>query len=75
MPDRDDIADHNAAVSEHPGTGSAVLGMLQWGTAGLAAPLAGIGGEHTSVPVAVLMTAGAAVSLVALLVLAQSPRP
>ncbi len=40
----------NAAVPDHPGTGSAVLGMLQWGTAGLAAPIAGIGGEHTAVP-------------------------
>ncbi|TNM68139.1 multidrug effflux MFS transporter [Streptomyces sp. NP160] len=64
----------NAAVPEHPGTGSAVLGMLQWGTAGVAAPLAGIGGEHTAVPVAVLMTLGAVVSLVALLAVARSPR-
>ncbi|MEH3075566.1 MAG: multidrug effflux MFS transporter [Quadrisphaera sp.] len=65
----------SAAVPEHPGTGSAVLGMLQWGAAGVAAPLAGIGGEHTAVPVAVQMTLGAAVSLVALLVVGRSPRP
>lgn len=65
----------NAAVPEHPGTGSAVLGMLQWGTAGLAAPLAGIGGEHTAVPVAVLMTLGAAVSLAALQLIARSTPP
>jgi MFS transporter, DHA1 family, multidrug resistance protein len=64
----------NAAVPDHPGTGSAVLGMLQWGTAGVAAPLAGFGGEHTAVPVAVLMTAGAAVSLVALLAVTRSAR-
>lgn len=61
----------NAAVPDHPGTGSAVLGMLQWGTAGVAAPLAGIGGEHTAVPVALLMTVGAAVSLGALTLVAR----
>lgn len=61
----------NAAVPDHPGTGSAVLGMLQWGTAGVAAPLAGLGGEHSAVPVAVLMTLGALVSLVALLTLSR----
>ena len=64
----------SAAVPQHPGTGSAVLGMLQWGTAGVAAPLAGLGGQHTAVPVAVMMTAGAAVSLVALLAVAR-PAP
>ncbi|GAB3457992.1 multidrug effflux MFS transporter [Kineococcus endophyticus] len=63
----------NAAVPDHPGTGSAVLGMLQWGTAGLAAPIAGIGGEHTAVPVALLMTVGAAVSLGALTLVARRP--
>ncbi|NAZ87219.1 Bcr/CflA family efflux MFS transporter [Kineococcus sp. T90] len=62
------------AVPEHPGTGSAVLGMLQWGTAGLAAPIAGLGGEGTAVPVAVMMTAGAAVSIFGLLVIARSQR-
>ena len=61
----------NAAVPQHPGTGSAVLGMLQWGTAGIAAPLAGLGGEHSAVPVALLMSLGAAVSLVALLAVAR----
>jgi len=65
----------NAAVPDHPGTGSAVLGMVQWGTAGLAAPLAGIGGEHTAVPVAVLMTVGALVSLVALLAVTHRAGP
>jgi len=57
----------SAAVPQHPGTGSAVLGMLQWGTAGVAAPLAGLGGTGTAVPVAVMMTVGAGVSLIALL--------
>jgi DHA1 family bicyclomycin/chloramphenicol resistance-like MFS transporter len=54
------------AVPGHPGTGSAVLGMLQWGTAAVAAPLAGLGGTGTAVPMAVLMTAGAAVSMLGL---------
>ena len=59
------------AVPEHPGTGSAVLGMLQWGTAGFAAPLAGLGGEDTAVPLAIMMTLGALVSVVGLLVIAE----
>ena len=62
----------SAAVPEHPGTGSAVLGMLQWGTAGIAAPLAGLGGSGTAVPMAVMMTVGAAVSIVGLLVILRS---
>jgi len=59
------------AVPGHPGTGSAVLGMLQWGTAGVAAPVAGLGGTGTAVPVALMMTGGALVSLVGLLVVAR----
>ncbi|PRY10478.1 multidrug effflux MFS transporter [Kineococcus rhizosphaerae] len=61
----------NDAVPHHPGTGSAVLGLVQWGTAGLAAPVAGLGGEHSAVPVALLMTLGAAASLTALLAVAR----
>lgn len=60
------------AVPEHPGTGSAVLGMLQWGTAGIAAPLAGLGGSRTAVPMAVLMVLGAAASILGLLVIARA---
>jgi DHA1 family bicyclomycin/chloramphenicol resistance-like MFS transporter len=33
----------SAAVPEHPGTGSALLGFLQWVMAGTIAPLAGLG--------------------------------
>ena len=61
----------SAEVPAHPGTGSAVLGCVQWTVAGVAAPLAGIGGEHTAVPVAVMMVAGAIGSIVGLLVLAR----
>jgi DHA1 family bicyclomycin/chloramphenicol resistance-like MFS transporter len=63
-----------AAVADHPGTGSAMLGFVQWVAAGTIAPIAGLGGEHTAVPMATLMTAGAIVSMVGLLVVAR-PRP
>ncbi|GAB7189889.1 multidrug effflux MFS transporter [Kineococcus sp. NUM-3379] len=61
----------SAAVPKHPGTGSAVLGMLQWGTAGIAAPIAGLGGTDTAVPMALMMTLGAVASIVGLLVIAR----
>lgn len=64
----------SAAVPEHPGTGSAVLGFVQWVAAGVIAPIAGLGGEHTAVPMAILMIAGAAASMIGLLVVAR-PRP
>jgi DHA1 family bicyclomycin/chloramphenicol resistance-like MFS transporter len=59
----------NAAVPEHPGTGSAVLGFTMWAAAGTIAPLAGLGGQHTAVPMAMLMTLGAAAALTAALTL------
>jgi DHA1 family bicyclomycin/chloramphenicol resistance-like MFS transporter len=52
-------------VPEHPGTGSAVLGFLQWTTAGLVAPVAGLGGEETGVPMAVIVLILVAVSYAA----------
>jgi MFS transporter, DHA1 family, multidrug resistance protein len=61
----------SAAVPDHPGTGSAVLGFVQWVAAGAIAPIAGLGGEHTAVPMATLMSAGAAASMIGLLVLAR----
>jgi DHA1 family bicyclomycin/chloramphenicol resistance-like MFS transporter len=61
----------SAEVPGHPGTGSAILGFVQWVAAGIIAPLAGLGGEHTAVPMALLMIAGAAVSMVGLLVVAR----
>jgi MFS transporter, DHA1 family, multidrug resistance protein len=64
----------SAEVPEHPGTGSALLGFVQWVAAGTIAPIAGLGGEDTAVPMALLMIAGAAVSMIGLLVLAR-PRP
>jgi MFS transporter, DHA1 family, multidrug resistance protein len=61
----------SAEVPDHPGTGSALLGFVQWVAAGTIAPLAGLGGEHTAVPMAVLMITGTAASMVGLLVLAK----
>jgi MFS transporter, DHA1 family, multidrug resistance protein len=61
----------SAEVPEHPGTGSAVLGFVQWVAAGLVAPVAGLGGQDTAVPMALLIVAGAVASLVGLLVLAR----
>jgi MFS transporter, DHA1 family, multidrug resistance protein len=61
----------SAAVPEHPGTGSAVQGFVQWVAAGTIAPIAGLGGEHTAVPMAALITAGALVSMLGLLILAK----
>ncbi len=64
----------SAAVPDHPGTGSAVQGFVQWVAAGTIAPIAGLGGEHTAVPMATLMVIGATVSMLGLLVLAK-PKP
>jgi DHA1 family bicyclomycin/chloramphenicol resistance-like MFS transporter len=61
----------SAEVPDHPGTGSAVLGFVQWVAAGTIAPIAGLGGEQTAVPMALLVIAGAAASMIGLLVLAR----
>jgi DHA1 family bicyclomycin/chloramphenicol resistance-like MFS transporter len=60
-----------AEVPDHPGTGSAVLGFVQWVVAGVTAPIAGLGGEDTAVPLALIMVAGAGLSMLGLLVLAR----
>jgi DHA1 family bicyclomycin/chloramphenicol resistance-like MFS transporter len=65
----------SAAVPDHPGTGSAGLGFVQWVAAGAIAPIAGLGGEHTAVPMATLMIVCAAASLFGLLVLAKRGTP
>ncbi len=56
----------SAQVPAHPGTGSAVLGFLQWCTAGVVAPLAGLGGAQTAVPMALIILVLVGVSLTAL---------
>lgn len=61
-----------AAVPDHPGTGSAVLGMTQWVIAGIAAPVAGLGGSHTAVPMAVMIVVGTLLAFIGL-VIARTP--
>jgi DHA1 family bicyclomycin/chloramphenicol resistance-like MFS transporter len=65
----------SGVVPGQPGTGSALLGFLQWCMAGVIAPLAGLGGEHTAVPMAAIVAALTAVSVFALVVLARPPHP
>jgi DHA1 family bicyclomycin/chloramphenicol resistance-like MFS transporter len=59
------------AVPEHPGTGSALLGLLQWSMAGVIAPLAGLGGTETAAPMAAIVTVLAVASAFALRVLTR----
>ncbi|WP_082944837.1 multidrug effflux MFS transporter [Mycobacterium sp. 852013-50091_SCH5140682] len=60
------------AVPEHPGTGSALLGFLQWCMAGAIAPLAGLGGTETAVPMAAIVAVLAVLSVVALRILTRT---
>jgi DHA1 family bicyclomycin/chloramphenicol resistance-like MFS transporter len=55
----------SAEVPDHPGTGSALLGALQWSMAGVIAPLAGLGGDRTAVPMALIIVILAAIALAA----------
>lgn len=63
------IALAQAQVPGRAGSGSAVQGLMQFLVGGLVSPLAGLGGEHTAVPMSVLMfaftTAALAVALLA----------
>jgi DHA1 family bicyclomycin/chloramphenicol resistance-like MFS transporter len=56
----------SAQVPEHPGTGSAVLGFSQWCMAGVVAPIAGLGGGYTAVPMALIVLVLVGVSVAAL---------
>jgi len=65
----------SAHVPEHPGTGSALLGFLQWSMAGVVAPLAGLGGERSAVPMAAIVLALTALSLFALITNQRGSHP
>ena len=56
-----------AAVPQAAGTGSAVLGALQFGFAALVAPLVGLRGEHSASPLAIVMIVASAFSFAAFL--------
>lgn len=62
----------SATVPKHPGTGSALLGLCQWCAAGIIAPIAGLGGAQTAIPMALIIIILAATSTAALM-LAASP--
>jgi len=63
-----------AAVPRAAGTGSAVVGALQFGLAALVSPLVSLGGSTTAAPLAVVMLS-AAVLAVASFALARPRRP
>lgn len=52
-----------AAAAHRAGTGSAALGALQFGIGALVAPLVGLGGEHTALPLALVMCGCAAIAV------------
>ncbi|MDO4253829.1 MAG: multidrug effflux MFS transporter [Kocuria sp.] len=49
------IALAQAQVPGRGGSGSAVQGLMQFMVGGIVSPLAGLGGEHTAVPMSILM--------------------
>ena len=56
----------SAEVPGHPGTGSAMLGFVTWVAAGVIAPIPGLGGQDTAVPMALLMIACTVLSMAGL---------
>lgn len=54
-----------AAVPHRAGFGSALLGALQFALAAAVSPLVSMGGEHTALPLAIVMIVLAAVAMVA----------
>ncbi|MBB3603221.1 DHA1 family bicyclomycin/chloramphenicol resistance-like MFS transporter [Mycolicibacterium sp. BK556] len=57
-----------SAVPRAAGSGSAGLGALQFGLGAAVSPLVGLGGEHTALPLAVVMVAVSVLALTAYLV-------
>ena len=64
----------SAEVPSEPGTGSAILGFLQWCAAGLIAPLTGLGDGATAVPMAGIVLVLVGISTAALTVAARPSR-
>jgi DHA1 family bicyclomycin/chloramphenicol resistance-like MFS transporter len=56
-----------SAVPTAAGSGSAGLGALQFGLGAAVSPLVGLGGEHTALPLAIVMVTVAVLALVAFL--------
>lgn len=64
-----------AEVRYAAGTGSAVLGFLQYALGAGASPLVGLAGEHSAVPMGIAMFGAAVLAAVALLVFTRGHRP
>ncbi|MGB2566832.1 multidrug effflux MFS transporter [Micromonospora citrea] len=58
----------------HAGTAAALMGGVQSVVGALAAPVVGLGGEGSALPMAAVMVGAAALSLLAVLTLARPPR-
>ena len=66
------------ALADHPrtaGSASALLGLSQFATGALAAPLAGVGGSHTALPMGIVMATLSSAGLACLFGLAGRRRP
>ncbi len=61
------------SVTTGHGTASAVIGAVQFGVGALVSPLVGLGGEHTAVPMAVVMGACALGGLLCLVAARRHP--
>jgi DHA1 family bicyclomycin/chloramphenicol resistance-like MFS transporter len=62
------------AMAGHPriaGSASAVLGVFQYGLGSISAPVVGLGGKHTAVPMALVILALGLAALVAITVVAS----
>jgi MFS transporter, DHA1 family, multidrug resistance protein len=62
------------ALADHPrtaGSASALLGLTQFAAGALAAPLAGVGGSHTALPMAIVMATLPLAGLACLVLLAR----
>jgi DHA1 family bicyclomycin/chloramphenicol resistance-like MFS transporter len=64
-----------AEVRHAAGTGSALLGFLQYGAGALTPPLVGIAGHTSAVPMGIVMLAATLAALTALLLLTRGPAP
>jgi DHA1 family bicyclomycin/chloramphenicol resistance-like MFS transporter len=64
------------ALADHPrtaGSASALLGLTQFAAGALAAPLAGVAGSHSALPMAIVMATLPLAGLACLLILARPP--
>lgn len=58
-------------VKKYAGTGSAIMGALQFTLAAIASPLVGLAGEGSAVPMAIVMLVAGIIALLSLLTLTR----